>query len=116
MAITSELVGKLGGGAEVKTFPVSGTASGKFDSSELLATIEVPPGEEWLIAVTGEMSAAAPSSPPSLALGEVRSVRHRSSSEMGVSAVATGTVPLSLVRATVNGSDSFTGHVYTVKL
>ena len=117
MAITSEIIGKLGG-AEVDSFPVSGTASGTGGSAEILATIEVPAGETWLIAAIGEMSAAATaaSSQPALELGSEWSEKYRSSSRMGVASVATGSVPLRLVRNTGTGSDNFTGHVYTVKL
>ena len=117
MAITSEIIGKLGG-AEVDSFPVSGTASGTVDSSEILATIEVPAGETWLIAAIGKMSAtsATPSSQPALELGSEWSGKYRPSSRMGVATVATGSVSLRLVRHTSSGSDSFTGHVYTVKM
>ena len=115
MAITSEIIGKLGG-ADVEVIPVEGTASGT--SSEILATIEVPTGETWLIATIGEMStdSASASAQPALELGSEWSVKHRPSSKMGVATVATGSVSLSLVRNTSSGSDSFTGHVYTVKM
>ena len=117
MAITSEIIGKLGG-AEVDSFPVSGTASGTGGSAEILATIEVPAGETWLIAAIGEMSAATTTAAaqPALELGSEWSEKYRPSSRMGVASVATGSVSLRLVRNTGNGSDSFTGHVYTVKM
>ena len=116
MAITSELIGKLGG--RVEETPVSGTASGISGSEEILHTVEVPEGETWLIAAIGEMSAAATSasSQPALELGSEWSEKYRSSSRMGVASAATGSVSLRLVRNTGTGTDSFTGHVYTVKM
>ena len=55
MAITSELIGKLGG-ADVETIPVSGTAPGS--SSAVMTTITAPPGETLLVAVVGTITAA----------------------------------------------------------
>ena len=52
MAITSEIIGKLGG-ADVEVTPVSGTTSGSSGSEVILHTIEVPVGETWLVAEIG---------------------------------------------------------------
>ena len=52
MAITSEIIGKLGG--RVEEVPVSGTASGVSGSEEILHTVEVPEGETWLVAAIGQ--------------------------------------------------------------
>ena len=51
MAITSEIIGKLGGGSEVEVTPVEGTASGSWGSEMVLHTVEVPAGETWLVAL-----------------------------------------------------------------
>ena len=54
MAITSELIGKLGG-ADVEVTPVEGAASGAWGSEEVLHTVEVPAGETWLVALYGNL-------------------------------------------------------------
>ena len=58
MAITSEIIGKLGGGAGVEVAPVSGTASGGSGSEVILHTVEVPVGETWLVVVYGNLNGA----------------------------------------------------------
>ena len=59
MAITSEIIGKLGGGVE--EVPVSGTASGSSGSSAVITTINIPAGETWLVAAIGQKPQEAPS-------------------------------------------------------
>ena len=115
MAITSEIIGKLGGGF-TKEEPVSGTASGKVGSTVTLSTIEVPLGESWLISVVGNASASSDSRGnwPDLFIGETAVASP--TGVVGVSAVATGTVDIGIGRVISYGSDSFTGHVYTVKM
>ena len=117
MAITSEIIGKLGG-ADVESMPVSGTASGGTDSVEVIATIEVPAGETWLIAAIGEINAnsTVARSVPELILGSIRTRRTPDFDQMTIAGVHTGVVELSILRRNSSGSDSFTGTVYTVKL
>ena len=117
MSITSEIIGKLGG-AGVDVIPVEGAASGPSGSSEVLATIDVPAGETWLVAAIGQTTAAsnATSSHPRLYLGEDLSARPSPGETSGLTRVATEPISLSIKRATGSGVDSFTGHVYTVKL
>ena len=118
MAITSEIIGKLGGGAEVDSFPVEGSVQ---DSSgvTILHTVEVLAGETWLVAVSGELqgpaSSSQSSSQPDMRIGEpiCRGVPHMTS--FGISAVITESTAVELVSNHATAS-SFAGTVYTVKL
>ena len=113
MAITSEIIGKLGG-AGVEVTPVEGTASGG-GASTLMTTITVPAGETWLVATIGTATTLAGSlnGYPYISIGDKRAAFK---GEGGVSALVTGAVEIRLRRNNILGSDSFTGHVYTVKL
>ena len=116
MAITSEIIGKLGG-AGVDVIPVEGAASGNSGSSEVIATIDVPAGETWLVAAIGQATAASNTTTlrPRLQLGdEVSTVA--SHGTHGLATTATEPISLSIKRNTSSGADTFTGHVYTVKL
>ena len=114
MAITSEIIGKLGG-AEVESFPVEGTASGSSDSVKVLATIEVPAGETWLVSVVGHMTnnSSTVSNRAQIEIGNSISVCDGYS---GAAATVSETVTIRMRRNRAMGSDSFTGHVYTVKM
>ena len=114
MAITSEIIGKLGG-ADVEVIPVEGAASGSRDSTEVLATIDVPAGETWLVAAIGQVTPGSVTLYPRLHLGdEVSTAASRGTN--GLVTTATESISLSIERSTSNGTDSFTGNVYTVKL
>ena len=117
MAITSEIIGKLGG-ADVEVIPVEGEVSGPRDSLEVLATIDIPAGETWLIAVIGDMSASSTSSSfaPDLMVGDIKTNRSNTQDRMTVAGVHTGTVDVKIRKNSNSGTDSFDGHVYTVKL
>ena len=117
MAITSEIIGKLGG-ADVEVIPVEGAASGGKGSSEVLATIDVPAGETWLVAAIGQTTVAGSISThyPDLHLGGVSIPAAGPSRTHGFATTATETISLSIKRNTSSGTDTFTGHVYTVKL
>ena len=116
MAITSEIIGKLGG-AGVEVIPVEGEASGGKDSLEVLATIDVPAGETWLVAAIGQTTAASNTSTfrPRLYLGNEISSSN-SDGVHGLATTATETISLSIRRNYGSGTDTFTGHVYTVKM
>ena len=116
MAITSEIIGKLGGG-EVEVIPVEGEASGRSGSSEVIATIDVPAGETWLVAAIGQVSTggSGPTRWPGFHLGDVK-IPSDPDGTNGLATTATGTISLSIERNTSTGADTFTGHVYTVKL
>ena len=117
MAITSEIIGKLGG-ADVEVIPVEGAASGTSGSSETLATIDVPAGETWLVAVIGQTTAAASSSAhhPDLHLGGASRPAAGPDGMHGLATTASETVSFTIERRVSKGSDTFTGHVYTVKM
>ena len=116
MAITSEIIGKLGG-AGVEVIPVEGAASGPKDSSEVLATIDVPAGETWLVAAIGQTTAASNTSTfrPRLYLGNGISSSN-SDGMHGLATTASETISFTIKRNTSSRADTFTGHVYTVKM
>ena len=116
MAITSEIIGKLGG-ADVKVIPVEGEASGPSGSAKVLATIDVPAGETWLVAAIGQVAPGGSISTqwPDFHLGEVQTSRVPSGTH-GLATTATGTISFSIKRGYSSGTDTFTGHVYTVKM
>ena len=117
MAITSEIIGKLGG-ADVEITPVEGSNSGTSGSEIILHTVQVPEGESWLIAVIGDMNPASTSSSntPNLMLGDIKTNRFNTQDRMTVAGVHTGSVDVKMEKRTGAGTDSFTGHVYTVKM
>ena len=117
MAITSEIIGKLGG-ADVEVIPVEGAASGSNGSSKVIATIDVPAGETWLVAAIGKRIGASNigTNQPELHLGDVSIPGAGSNGTYGLATTATEPISLSLKRNTSSGADTFTGHVYTVKL
>ena len=117
MAIASEIIGRLGG-ADVEVIPVEGAASGSSGSSTVIATIDVPAGETWLVAAIGQTTAAASASTsrPWFYLGDDLSARPLPGETSGLARVATESISLSIKRNYSSGTDSFTGHVYTVKL
>ena len=117
MAITSEIIGKLGG-ADVEVTPVEGTASGDSGSFEVLSTIEIPPGETWLVAAVGELTASVSegTTSPVLHMGDQTSSGRLASGNFSIATLGTGTVRFQIERKRSTGEDSFTGHVYTVKM
>ena len=117
MAITSEIIGKLGG-ADVQSFPVEGSVYGSSDVTTL-HTVEVLAGETWLVAVAGELQGPASSnqasSQPDMRLGETTCRGVPRATPFGISAAITEPTAIELVSNHATGS-SFTGHVYAVKL
>ena len=116
MAITSEIIGKLGGKVEV--VPVSGTNSGSSGTQVILHTVQVPAGESWLVAVIGDMSpnSTASGAAPNLVIGDVKTNRYNTQDRMTVAGIHTGSVDVKMEKRIGSGTDSFTGHVYTVKM
>ena len=115
MAITSEIIGKLGGRVEV--IPVEAVNSGGRGDT-ILHTVHVPDGESWLIAVIGDMSPASTVSggAPDLMVGDIKTNRFNTQNRMTVAGVHDGTVEVKMVKNITSGTDSFTGTVYTVKM
>ena len=116
MAITSEIIGKLGGRVEV--IPVEGVNSGGSGTEVILHTVQVPEGESWLIAVIGDMDpwSTIAGGAPNLVLGDVKTNRYATQNRMTVAGIHTGAVVVKMEKRIGSGTDSFTGHVYTVKL
>ena len=113
MAITSEIIGKLGGGVE--EVPVSGTVSGGSGTTTLMTTINVPAGKTWLVSVIGTVTTPATglNGYPEIVIGNTRAAF---SGAGGASALATGTVGIRLRRNYSISSDSFAGTVYTAEM
>ena len=113
MAITSEVIGKLGG-ADVEVTPVEGSISGQ-GKSLLLHTVEVSAGERVLVAISclGEL-AENWSTKPYVSVGTVQIPQVDLTRILAVEVVdATSNVRFHSVSS---GTSSFTGHVYVVKL
>ena len=117
MAITSEIIGKLGG-ADVEAIPVSGTASGSTGSSAVITTIDIPAGETWLVAAIGQKTAGSSfdTSQPEFHLGDIKMPTKGSYGTCAIATTASGTISFRIKRNNSSGTDSFTGHVYTVKM
>ena len=117
MAITSEIIGKLGGGAEVEVVPVDVTAVGNSGSEEVFYTIEVAEGETWMVAVQGDLFAPSTGSrSPQLVIGSSSIPPRAENGQTALIHVGTGTINASLRRNNSTGHDSFTGTLYAVKL
>ena len=116
MAITSEIIGKLGG--RVEETPVSGTASGASGSEEILHTVEVPEGETWLVVLSGDLDPRYTTSVngPKLLIGEISIGPNLAAGFTSIAAEVTGTAEITLKRNNSSGTDTFTGHVYTAKM
>ena len=117
MAITSEIIGKLGG-ADVGVMAVEGGASGGIGSSKVLVTIDIPAGETWLVAAIGQKTSASSfaSGQPELRLGDVKILVEVPDGKYGLATTASGKISFSIKRNNASGTDSFTGHVYTAKM
>ena len=98
--------------------PVDGTASGAWGSEEVFHTVEVPEGETWLVALYGNLRSHSSSSVSSaqLVIGTTMLPPRATNGSNGLAHVGVGTIDVKLHRNTGSGSDSFTGHVYAVKL
>ena len=70
MAITSEIIGKLGGGADLESYPVS-VPENRPDT--LLRAVTVPAGKRYLVAAEGHCpkQAGSPAANPTLYVGDV---------------------------------------------
>ena len=116
MAITSEIIGKLGG-AEVESVEVAGTDTN--GSNITLHTVEVADGEEVLAVFIGRFSKLpnARNVRATLSLGGSTSKADVTDLDTAVAAVITKTSNVVLYGATsVNSSTLTGGTVYTVKL
>ena len=116
MAITSEIIGKLGG-ADVETVEVAGaTTTG---SNITLHTVEVADGEEVLAVFIGRFSKlpSLANNNATLSLGGSASKVDATNRDTAVAAVITKISNVVLYGATgVNASTLAGGTVYTVKM
>ena len=117
MAITSEIIGKLGG-AEVESVEIAGRDTNGSDLT--LHTVEVADGEEVLAVFIGRFSKlpSTESSMATLSLGGSTSRATATNRDTAVAAVVTKTSNVALYgeRGGLSGSTLAGGTVYTVKL
>ena len=116
MAITSEIIGKLGG-AEVESVEVAGRDTN--GSNNTLHTVEVTDGEEVLAVFIGRFSKlpSLANNNATLSIGGSTSMANTTSRDTAVAAVITKTSNVVLYGATgVNASTLTGGTVYTVKM
>ena len=116
MAITSEIIGKLGG-AEVQKIPVDIVADGGGGSVVIMHTVHVPEGETWLVVLSGDLDPRYTNlNGPNLLIGEISIGPDLAAGFTSIAAEVTGTAEITLKRNNPSGTDSFTGHVYAVKM
>ena len=115
MAITSEIIGKLGGaGVEEKAFSVT-----QFIGTQELAAVTVPAGETWLIAAIVDVGDTNGTYPPSLILADNTPTTAKPNTRVGVASTSgPGTVTLTVRTDGNSGNRAVTlsGTLYAVKL
>ena len=116
MAITSEIIGKLGG-ADLKSYPVS-VPENRPDT--LLRAVTVPAGKKFLVAAEGYCPKEASSSQfkPTLYVGDVKSIPAVRYGRFGVMTIAEQDVKVRFDTSTSTGlnNSSFEGTVYVLEL
>lgn len=110
MAITSELLGKLGG-ADVEVIPVSATVS--TSDPYILYIGEIPPGQIGKVFVIGTMDAYKSNRYYLPEIG-ISSTTARFNGEGGVAESVTGNFQVYMQRRYSSRTDSFEGNVYIV--
>ena len=113
MAITSEIIGKLGG-ADVEVTPVSVYVTGA-GNTQVIHTVNVPPGETWLVAVFGEGQVQSYASDllPYISINGVRSIQTEGHFANADIMTTSGDI---VYESNSRNETGFTGHVYTVKM
>ena len=114
MAITSELIGKFGG-ADVGVVPVSVSGLKGMNTTQVMHTLNIPPGETWLVAVVGAGAAGSSEGPamPRINIGGMRVPQN--TGHFASAAVMTESGDVVFESNTYNPS-SFEGNIYTVKM
>ena len=117
MAITSEIIGKLGGGAEMEEYPVS-VPENRPDT--LLRAVTVPAGKKFLVAAAGHSPkmASSASAKPTLYIGDVKSQPAERYGRFGVMNIVEQDVEVrfdTYANSAINNS-SFEGTVYVLEL
>ena len=117
MAITSEIIGKLGGGANVETVEIAGTDTS--GGGITLHTVEVAAGEEVLAVFIGRFSriSSSTSAVARLSLGGSTTRPNATNQDVAVAAVITETSDVVLTGGINTSSSTLAGGtVYTVKM
>ena len=117
MAITSEIIGKLGGGADLESYPVS-VSENRPDT--LLRAVTVPAGKKFLVAAEGHCpkQASSANANPTLYVGDVKSspsVRYGRFSVMNIVEQDVEVRFDTFANSSINNS-SFEGTVYVLEL
>ena len=115
MAITSEIVGKLGG--RVESVPVSMSGSGG-GTKHLLTRVEVPAGKQVLVAVAGKFtSTQAGSGRPDFDIGGFVSYASiDTNAHASASAVLSQSGDVNVITRSGVGTSTFVGTVYTAEM
>ena len=120
MALTSEILGNLGG-AEVESVPVSMSGNGGSSNSpykHLLTRVEVPAGKQVLVGVVGKFtSTQASSSRPDFGIGGfVYYASTDANAHASASAVLTQSGDVNVITRSSIGTSTFVGTVYTAEM
>ena len=116
MAITSEIIGKLGG-TDVESVPVSMSGTGN-GTKHLLTRVEVPAGKQVLVAVVGKFTATQPiSGRPDFGIGGFVSYASTdTNAHASASAVLSQSGDVNVITRTPIGTSTFVGTVYTAEM
>ena len=115
MAITSEIIGKLGGRVEEATVAGREIAS----SNVVVHTVEVPPGKQVLVSFIGRFSKVPnlSSSWPVLRLGTSEVITSSTSRDVAISAILTESGNLTITAGSGTLSATLSGGtVYTAEM
>ena len=115
MAITSEIIGKLGG--RVESVPVSMSGTGT-NIKHLLTRVEVPAGKQVLVAVAGKFtSTQTQSGRPDFDIGGFVSYASiDTNAHASASAVLTQSGDVNVITRSSIGTSTFVGTVYTAEM
>ena len=119
MAITSEIIGKLGG--RVESVPVSMSGNGGSSSSpvkHLLTRVEVPAGKQVLVGVVGKFtSTQSNTNRPDFDIGGFVSYASTdTNAHASASAVLTKSGDVNVITRSPIGTSTFVGTVYTAEM
>ena len=117
MAITSEIIGKLGGGAGVEEAAVAGRDITSWNV--VVHTVEVPPGKSLLVGFVCRFSKipGLASNWPVVKVGNVAAVAGSTSTDFGISAIITETSDITISAGSGTSSATLTGGtVYTAEM
>ena len=120
MAITSEIIGKLGG-ADVESVPVSMSGNGGYTNSgvkHFLTRVEVPAGKQVLVAVVGKFTATQPAGArPDFDIGGFVSYASTdTNAHASASAVLSQSGDVNVITRSPIGTSTFVGTVYTAEM